>query len=647
MCGICGVFSYASTEGAVTEDLVASMRDTMTHRGPDGEGTYISKDRRLGLGHRRLSIVDLSPAGAQPMTNEDGTLWIAFNGEIYNHEALRRELEPKGHRYRSRSDTETLLHGYEEWGEKLLDRLEGMFAIALWDEKKQELFVARDRMGVKPLYWTLDGKGRFLFASEIKAILAAGVTPDVDPTAFHRYLTFIAAPAPQTLFKGIKKLPAGHKMRITREGRAEPEPWWTPPIHGDPAPPSIEAAEERLTDLMRKAVKKRLMSDVPFGVFLSGGVDSSLNVALMTEAHNQPINTFNVGYKDAPELDERVYAKKVAAQFGANHHEVLIDESDMLRYLPSMIWHQDEPIGDCVCVPLYYVSKLLRDSGTIVVQVGEGSDEQFSGYWWSKAYVDFERRFMSSRLATAVARPLAKTARRFANRIGIDPFELQLLDRVARGQEVFLGGATCFTGDQKEQVLGSYYKNGARPADSDASDVVRAGLEPLLRARPRAKIHDRMMFWELRSRLPELLLMRVDKMTMQTSVEARVPFLDHHVVEFSAGLPLDWRIRDGEGKWILKRVAAKFLPHDIVYRKKQGFGAPTTSWFRSRLGAWFEEFLPRAKIKESGLLDMVHVRQLLSDHRSGKTDNGFRLWVLMNAILWYERFIANERFEIS
>jgi asparagine synthase (glutamine-hydrolysing) len=305
-----------------------------------------------------------------------------------------------------------------------------------------------------------------------------------------------------------------------------------------------------------------------------------------------------------------------------------------------MIWHQDEPIGDCVCVPLYYVSKLLRDSGTIVVQVGEGSDEQFSGYWWSKAYVDFERRFLTSRLASIFGKPLAKTARRFANRLGVDPFELQLLDRVARGQEAFLGGAICFTGDDKRSVLGPYYQNGTQPLDSDASDLVRAGLEPLLRARPKARIHERMLFWELRSRLPELLLMRVDKMTMQTSVEARVPFLDHHVVEFSSGLPLEWRLRDGETKWILKRVAAKFLPHEIVYRKKQGFGAPTTRWFRSTLGSWLEGYLGRTKIRERGLLDLNYVGRLLAEHRSGQVDHGFRLWVLMNAILWYDRFIG-------
>jgi asparagine synthase (glutamine-hydrolysing) len=645
MCGICGVYAYGQTEPALDEAAIASMRDRMAHRGPDGQGTYLSKDRRLGLGHRRLSIVDLSPAGAQPMTNEDGTLWIAFNGEIYNHQELRAQLEPRGHRYRSRSDTETLLHGYEEWGEGLLDRLEGDFAIAIWDEKTGELFLARDRNGVKPLYWAQEN-GRFLFASEAKAILAApGFKADVDEEAFHRYLTFVAVPAPQTLFRGIQKLPAGTKLRVTKKGAGPVEPWWTPPVSGerrDGDYASLEAAEERLMDLLDKAVRKRLMSDVPFGVFLSGGIDSSLNVGLMSRAHNQPINTFTVGFKDAPELDERDWARKVATTFGANYHEILIDEDDMLRYLPSMVWHQDEPLGDCVCVPLYYVSKLLRDSGTIVVQVGEGSDEQFSGYWWSKAYVEFERRFQRSRLVGAFAGSFARPARALANQLGMDPFSLQHLERMGRGEEVFLGGCIALTGQSKDSVLGSYYRNGHRPAWSDASDVVRRGLEPLLRARPDASIADRMLFWELRARLPELLLMRVDKMTMQTSVEARVPFLDHKVVEFSSQLPLDWRLHNGETKYILKRVAAKVLPHDVVYRKKQGFGAPTTKWFRSKLGERFREWLRASKIRERGLLDLDHVERMLDQHRALKADYGFYLWVIMNAVLWYDRYIAGE-----
>ncbi|MEK7800001.1 MAG: asparagine synthase (glutamine-hydrolyzing), partial [Acidobacteriota bacterium] len=336
-----------------------------------------------GLGHRRLSIVDLSPAGRQPMANEDGTIWITFNGEIYNHVRLRRDLEARGHIYRSRTDTETLLHLYEEEGPKFVRLLQGMFALAIRDGRRKELLLVRDRIGVKPLYYAVL-PGTILFASEIKAILEhPRVSRRIDLAAFYHYLTFIAAPAPRTLFQGVHKLPPATRVTIDGQGAIRSETWWDPMD----APPEEGARYDdadfcaaRIRDLLAQAIEKRMMADVPFGVFLSGGLDSSANVALMARIMDRPVRTFSVGFKDHPALNEFVYARKVAALFKTDHHEVEIGWRDLLDFMPEMLFHQDEPIADWVCVPLHYVARLARQTGTIVVQVGEGSDEQFFGY---------------------------------------------------------------------------------------------------------------------------------------------------------------------------------------------------------------------------------------------------------------------------
>ena len=364
MCGICGIYEYGVSQPTVSDSLVVRMRDTMFHRGPDDAGVYLSADRRVGLGNRRLSIVDLSPAGRNPMPNEDGRVWITFNGEIYNHESLRPGLEARGHRYRSRTDTETVIHLYEERGLDFVDELEGDFAIALWDEAARRIVLARDRVGVKPLYYTLTG-GRLIFASEIKAILEhPAVSRDVDEEALYHYLTFLTTPAPQTLFAGIQKLPAGCMLICDARGDVKITRYWDAvPTGLDPSIATDERAiAEELRLLLKESIAERMMSDVPFGVFLSGGVDSTANVALMSELMNQPVRTFTVGFRDNPHHNEIEEARFVAREYGADHHEVLISQQELLDFLPELIFHQDEPIADPVCVPLYYVSKLARET---------------------------------------------------------------------------------------------------------------------------------------------------------------------------------------------------------------------------------------------------------------------------------------------
>ena len=379
MCGICGIWEHGASEGRVELSLVERMRDELTHRGPDDKGSLIFDEGRGGLGFRRLSIIDLSPAGNQPMHGCTKDIWLVFNGEIYNHVQLRQGLEQRGHHYSSHTDSETILHLYEERGLDFVNELEGDYAIALWDARRAQLVLARDRVGVKPLYF-YHQDGRFIFASEIKAILQhPAVTAEINEQSLYHYLTFLTTPGPDTLFRHIQKLPAGHVLIIKRDGTVELKQYWDalPPEHSTENIASRSEAQhsEEILRLLRDSIRKRMMSDVPFGVFLSGGVDSSANVALMSELMSQPVRTYTVGFEDNVELNELESARAVAERFATDHHEVIINQGDMQKFLPELIFHQDEPLADPVCVPLYYVSKLARESGTIVVQVGEGADE--------------------------------------------------------------------------------------------------------------------------------------------------------------------------------------------------------------------------------------------------------------------------------
>jgi asparagine synthase (glutamine-hydrolysing) len=647
MCGICGIFEFGRATGGVTWDVVSAMRDTMVHRGPDDAGTWISADRRVGLGHRRLSIVDLSAAGHNPMANETRDVWITFNGEIYNHEKLRPRLVERGHVYHSRTDTETIVHLYEEEGDDLVHRLEGMFAFAIWDEPRRRLLLARDRLGVKPLYYTV-ADGRLLFASEIKALLEhPDVSRDIDEVALYHYLTFLTTPAPRTLFKGISKLPPGHLLTCDERGRVDVRRYWDAIVE----PPAERLSERdtiaRVRELLSEAIEKRMMSDVPFGVFLSGGVDSSANVALMSRLTNMPVRTFTVGFEGAPQYNELDHARRVAKQFGADYHEVIINHEDAISFLPDMIFHQDEPIADPVCVSLYYVSRLARETGTIVVQAGEGSDEIFSGYTTYAAYLKmYERAWRhAERLPAPVRRAVGALARTEMGKSAIARLPKgkklvpELTRRLAAGEALFWHAAEVWDETTKGTLLAGGYRS--RLGGLSSYEVVREHFERIEAEKPSADFLERMIYVELKLRLAELLLMRVDKITMATSVEARVPFLDHHLVEYATSLPRGMRVNGDTGKYILKRALETILPHDLLYSKKRGFGAPIREWFRGKSGDEFGDRLLNSPIRKRDCFNYTFIERILSEHRRGKGEWSFHLWVLLNVSLWYEHWIDN------
>src|SRR5262245_36606840 len=510
MCGICGVWEYGASEGTVESSLIARMRDEMTHRGPDDAGDLIFDERRGGFGFRRLSIIDLSAAGHQPMHGCDQRTWLVFNGEIYNHALIRADLEKRGHKYSSRTDSETILHLYEERGLDFIHEIEGDYGIAIWDANKDRLVLARDRIGVKPLYF-YHKDGRFIFASEIKAILQhPAVTPDIDEQSLYHYLTFLTTPAPTTLFRDIQKLPAGHVLILKRDGTLNIQQYWDALPPAQPVLRDESEHREEILRLLRDSIRKRMMSDVPFGVFLSGGVDSSANVALMSELMSRPVETFTVGFSDAEYLNELESARRIANQFGTNHHEVIISEKEMQEFLPRLVFHQDEPIADPVCVPLYYVSQLARDSGTIVVQVGEGSDEIFSGYEnyvrHLRIYENFWRH--AEQLPLALRRALSSVSRPALEATGRKRTAIELLRRLGADEPLFWGGVVVYDETFKPRVLSPKLRQHLNGLSS--LQIVESYLARIERERPAAEFLARMIYLELKLRLPDLLLMLVE-----------------------------------------------------------------------------------------------------------------------------------------
>ena len=664
MCGIAGLLNFTGGR-PLDGDILWAMGDSMAHRGPDGDGQWVSKDRRIGLAHRRLSIVDLSNSAAQPMSDMDETVWVTFNGEIYNHLVLRGELKKAGHRFRTdHSDTEVLVHGYKEWGiDGLVGRLDGMFAFGLWDETNKRLFLVRDRIGIKPMYFNRAG-GYFRFASEIKAILADPAVPRaVEPSALNHYLSFMVAPAPLTMFKDIFKLPAGHIMEIGSSGVLSARRYWdaVPGKGIDDAETkglSDSALEDFYTtgirDRLEAGIEKRMMSDVPFGVFLSGGIDSSANVAMMSQMMDRPVDTFTVGFKDFTHLNELDYASRVAKEFKTNHHEVLIDEGDMLGYLGDLVHHQDEPLADWVCIPLYFVSKLAKDSGVTVVQVGEGSDEQFSGYNSYRLYLQIHRQFW--RAFKALPGPARHAAAGLVKRMTCSHTPrldrvADILGRGAKSQELFWGAAHAYWNVHKDRVLGAPIEGGPWPVleeagldaagleDGDSGAAVSAMMAAFDSSHPGRDELTRMIHNEFRVRLAELLLMRVDKITMSTSVEGRVPFLDHALVDFSMDIPQAWKIKGGEPKYLLKKALSGILPDDILYRPKMGFGAPMAEWLRGDFGKQAEAAVLGSSLMKDGYFNRDHIARRFKGHRDGRQESALHLWLLFNLTAWHDHWI--------
>ncbi len=615
------------------------MARSMAHRGPDDEGVFLSPDRRLGLGFRRLAIIDLSPAGHQPMSNEDGSVWIVFNGEIYNHAEHRPLLEAKGHTYRGRSDTETIIHLYEEYGEDCVSYLRGMFAFAIWDRKRRRLFLARDRLGIKPLYYTAVN-GALVFGSEIKALAAyPGISREIDQEALYHYLTFMVPPAPQTMFRGIRKLPAGFRMTVDAAGEIRTEPYWDAIVAAPEREYPDEYYAETTVELLRESARIHMMSDVPVGVFLSGGVDSSTLVALIAEQSSRPVNTFSVGFKGYEAYNELAYARQVSQRFGANHHEVMVDHKQALDYVPELVHSQDEPIADWVCVPLYFVSKLARDNGVIVVQVGEGADELFCGYPLYLASLAVQRHWpWLSKVPRSLWRmggALAARARSGGLRQAHKAERLmQILDQ-EYGR--FWGGAIVFRDGPKAQLLDTPMWRGNGRLDSTA--VMDRAAERLAREKPGAGALERMTYFELKQRLAELLLMRVDKVTMSTSIESRVPYLDHRLVEFAMTIPQAVKIRNRQTKAVLKRAVRGLIPDNIIDRPKQGFSAPASEWLRNEMAAQARSSLLEGEMVRRGYFNRGFIRQLLDAHQHGPADYGVELWNLYNLEMWHRHWI--------
>ena len=639
MCGIAGAFGHSGA--AIEPGRVAAMSDALAHRGPDDAGLWRREpEGDVVLAHRRLSIIDLSEAGHQPMSNEDGSVIVTYGGEIYNHRELRERLERRGHRFRSQCDTEVLVHLYEERGPALVDELVGMFHFAIWDGIQERLVLARDRLGIKPLYWIDDGE-RFGFASEIKGLLPLMERRELDPTALVQYLTFVAVPAPRTLFAGVSKLPPATTMVVDRDGPRPTERYWDPIEHRqdfDGAPADWEA---ELRHRLERSVDRRMMSDVPIGIFLSGGVDSSTNVALMSARTDSPVNTFSVGFTDSDDINEFTWARRIAERFGTNHREVEIGSDELWDFLPEMVHHQDEPIADPVCVPLYFVSRLARDSGVTVVHVGEGSDEIFSGY---PTYLTANRMETGHwRRLRSLPSPLRRAVAGGGSALlGLRPGYQIHREALARAGErdgrLWWGGAVAFYEQALRRVSGDALAgaaNGERPRDvvaAIAADADRFGARDEL---------DRLIYQDLRLRLPELLLMRVDKLTMANSIEGRVPFLDHELVELAMAMPKDEKIRGSEGKHVLKRAVADLLPADVVWRPKQGFSTPVSRWFRSELADQLARRITSSPLIELGYLDAGEVSSILELHRSGRADRAFQLWNLVNLATWFDAWILN------
>jgi asparagine synthase (glutamine-hydrolysing) len=632
MCGIAG-FADSALSGRTGSgmprldaefNLVHRMCEVIRHRGPDDEGIHVEPG--IGLGMRRLSIIDLA-GGRQPIHNEAKTIWVVFNGEIYNYRDLRAELERRGHVFYTSSDTESIVHAYEEWGEDAFRRLRGMFGIALWDEMKRTLLLARDRAGQKPVHYTEKG-GRLYFGSEIKSLLAAGaVDPSLNLAALDHYLAFLYTPRDASIFEGVRKLPPGHFLRW-REGRAEVRQYWQ--VGAQESFKGSEAeAIEALGAVLQDAVASHLMADVPLGAFLSGGVDSSAVVGMMARAASQPVKTFSIGF-DEPAFDELEHARTVARHFGTDHHEFVV-RPDGLSILEDLIAHFDEPFADSSAIPTWYVSEIARRHVTVVLS-GDGGDELFGGY---DRYLPHPRVSQFDRLpvpglraAAGLAWPLlphGAKGKNFLRHVAKDPAG-RYLDSIA-----------MFQTDERAALLrpGFHLRQGYGGQAGEAEAALARHFD-----RFAALPHDsRMMRFDFETYLPEDVLTKVDRMSMAHSIETRVPLLDNQVIDFAATLPARFKIKNGRRKHILKETLRPMLPAGILDRQKQGFGIPLGTWFRGGLTGLFSDVLDAPRTRQRGYFEPVFVSRLLKEHLAGERDHTLRLWQLLVFELWHRQYL--------
>ena len=624
MCGICGIFHFDPAQ-RVNRDLLKAMNRQIVHRGPDDDGFFV--ENNVGLAMRRLSIIDIQ-TGHQPLSNEDGSVWIVFNGEIYNHQNLRKELQARGHRYRTKSDTETIVHLYEEYGQQCVEHLRGMFAFAIWDRSQRGLFIARDRLGIKPLYYRYDGN-TLLFGSEIKAILAyPGVKPEFNPGSLAEYLAFGYLAGAESMYAGVRKLLPGHILTVDERGQLETSSYWDLNITVDDGSLPREYYVRRYREQLEECVSSHLMSDVPLGVFLSGGLDSSAIAALTTNLRSRPIETFSVGYGEEA-FSELPYARAVAEHLQSRHHEVSLSRDEFFEALPRLIWHEDEPIVWPSSVSLYFVARLARERVTVVL-TGEGSDETLGGYTrypWTLGNARMDRIFRS----------LTPAALRQMLRKGIGSFPLSAASK-RKLEHTFLmrdGGSwpsfyfdnfySAFSAAEQDDVLTPEAKRMAGDAYAGSMKYWNHSSGDLLH---------RLLYTDIKTYLVELL-MKQDQMSMAASIESRVPFLDHSLVEFTATIPAKYATRGMTGKRILKSAVEDLLPHSVVHRRKMGFPTPWAYWLGGSSLNDLRELLTQPRTVDRGLFRSEVIKRLFEEHSAGRRDHGNRIWRLLNLELWF------------
>lgn len=632
MCGICGIYNF-DRRNEVDRPILEAMNRRIIHRGPDEDGFYVSGN--VGLAMRRLSIVDLQ-TGQQPVTNEDQTIWLVYNGEIYNHEELRANLLARHHHFRSRSDTETIVHLYEEYGRDCVSHLRGMFAFALWDMRHQRLFVARDRLGIKPLYFSLS-RDHFLFGSEIKAILAhPAVSAEFNRSTLPEYLAFGYLAGTRTLFRGIQKLHPGHTLEIDSAGNVAIREYWDLAPSAEAAAQSETECVKSYREMLEGAVKSHLMSDVPLGMFLSGGLDSSAIAALMTSIRREPIETFAVGYEEEA-FSELPYARAVSKHIGSNHHEVRVNFQEFFNVLPNLIWHEDEPIVWPSSVSLYFVARLARERVKVVL-TGEGSDETLAGYaryaWtlWNTRFDHFYRHLAPSSLRRFIRQSIADS-------------HLTTADLRRKLQHSFLGrDGASWESFYFDNFYGAFSASAQKEILSDAAALEGDAIYKDSLAfweKSSGSILSRLLYTDIKTYLVELL-MKQDNMSMAASIESRVPFLDHRLVEYAVGIPQRFNLRGLSGKWTLKSAMKDLLPDEIVYRKKMGFPTPWRGWLEGPYLEDVQKLVTATRSLDRGFFKPESVRRLFAEHGAGAYDHGDKIWRLLNLELWHRVFIDGE-----
>jgi asparagine synthase (glutamine-hydrolysing) len=626
MCGICGKFNFDGAE-PVPAGLLTSMCDVMVHRGPDDAGYLL--DGSAGLGMRRLSIIDLA-GGHQPISNEDGSVWVVCNGEIYNFPELRAELERRGHRLKTKTDVETIVHLYEDFGESCVKKLAGMFAFAIWDSRSRTFLLGRDRVGKKPLFYAAT-EGSLVFGSTLKSVLLdPRISREVDLASLHHYLTYQYVPEPATIFTHVRKLPPAHYL-VCEGGKVRVERYWDLSFAEKWRGSASEAAE-RVAEAVRDAVRVRLISDVPIGAFLSGGIDSTVVVGIMSQMMSQPVKTFSIGFEEAG-YNELSYARIAAKRFGTDHHEFVVTPS-AVAVLPELVWHFEEPMADSSGIPTYYVAKLTRDHVTVALN-GDGGDEGFAGYERYRAFhlarrgaalpAGF-RKNVVARLAGRLPEPTRfrsplRRFKRFAEALAED------------GPDRYMRWMTVFGNELKASVYSDEMIRRVGAMDSrqylrDAFGRCDAGNDL-----------DRLLYTDTMTYLPGDLLVKMDRMSMAHSLEARSPFLDHRVLELAAGLAPELKLRGSVGKYVLKKAAAGMVPDEILRRGKQGFGVPLAKWFRGELKDPAAEILLDARTRSRGYFNPNGIRSLLNEHLSGRADHSHRIWALLVLELWHRTFV--------